>query len=144
MKRLLISTLALATAVSPLIATSASAQDWNHRDRYDRNDRDHDGRWDRHHNRWDDRNHNGYSYNGRWHYGPPPAQYYGRVDYGYHNWRRGERLPAYYRDRYREVDYRAYHLRAPPRGYHYVRGDRGEILLTALATGLIVSAILNN
>ena len=169
MKRLLITSMAALMLASPLAATSASADpprwghDRDHDDRYDRGDRhdrydrgdrydhrgDRDGRWDndrgdRRGNRWDDRNHNGYSYNGRWNYGPPPAAYYGRVDYGYHAWRRGDRLPSYYRGRYQEVDYYRYHLRAPPRGYHYVRGDRGEILLVGLATGVILSAILNN
>ena len=161
MKRLLVSTLAALMAVGPIAASGAAAQDWRH-DRGDNRDRDRDGDrdrdWgrdrdrhdngrhngDRRGNRWDDRRHNGYSYNGRWYYGPPPAQYYGRVDYGYHNWRRGDRLPSYYRSRYREVDYRYYHLRPPPRGYHYVRSDNGEVLLVALATGIILSAILNS
>jgi Ni/Co efflux regulator RcnB len=53
-------------------------------------------------------------------------------------------LPSYYRDRYRDVDYRNYHLRAPPRGYHYVRDDRGSILLVGLATGVILSSILSD
>jgi Ni/Co efflux regulator RcnB len=85
-------------------------------------------------------------YNGRWNYGPPPAAYYGRRGFslGYHQWRRGERLPAFYRNRFRQVDYRSHHLRAPPRGYRYVQDDRGEILLIAIASGLIASAILNN
>lgn len=152
MKRFIIASMAALMAASPLAATGASAQPWDHHDRGDRHDwdRDHDRgdrgdhRWDRHHNEWNDRNHNGYSYNGRWFYGPPPAAYYGRVDYGYHAWRRGDRLPDYYRGRYSEVDYYRYHLRAPPRGYHYVRGDRGEILLVGLATGVILSAILND
>jgi len=104
--------------------------DWNRGDRHnDRND-----------GRWNDARNNGYSYNGRWYYGPPPASY-GYVDYGYRNWRRGERLPAYYRDSYRPVDYRAYRLRQPPRGYHYVRDDRGDYLLVGIATGVILGII---
>ena len=65
----------------------------------------------------------------------------GYVDYGYRGWRRGDRLPAYYRDYYRPVDYRAYRLRAPPRGYHYVRDDRGDYLLVGIATGVILGII---
>ena len=131
MKRFLIASMATLMAASPLAISTASADPprWNHDrgdrgdrgDRYDHNDRHDRGdrydRGDRRGNRWDDRNHNGYSYNGRWNYGPPPAAYYGRVDYGYHAWRRGDRLPGYYYYRYR--------LRSPPRGYHYVRDDRG-------------------
>lgn len=95
--------------------------------------------------RWNGSQHNGYTLNGQWHYGPPPAAYQGRQGFqpGFRNWRRGERLPAYYRSHYRQVDYRREHLRAPPRGYHYVRDERGDTLLVAIATGLIASVILN-
>jgi Ni/Co efflux regulator RcnB len=69
-----------------------------------------------------------------------------RRDYrpAYQQWRRGDRLPNYARTQYREVDWRREHLRQPPRGYHYVRDDRGELLLTAIATGVILSILLNN
>lgn len=112
--------------------------DWNRGDRRDdrrgdRNDRRH---------RWDNQRHNGYTHNGRWYYGPPPAAY-GNVDYGYRNWRRGDRLPSYYQGRYRQVDYRREHLRAPPRGYRYVEDDRGDMLLVGIATGVILSVILS-
>ncbi len=124
-------------------------------DRGDRNDRD--GRWSRdndrndrgRHNgrnaRWDRERHNGYTYNGRWYHGPPPAAYEGRNGYeaGYRTWRRGERLPTYYRNSYRQVDYRRAHLRAPPRGYRYVEDDRGDMLLVGIATGVILSVILS-
>jgi Ni/Co efflux regulator RcnB len=60
-----------------------------------------------------------------------------------HHWRRGERLPAaYYRNSGYYVDYRAHHLRAPPRGYRWVRVDNDYILVAA-ATGLIASIIAN-
>ena len=92
---------------------------------------------------WDGNRYNGYTENGRWHYGPPPR---GRhVNMGWHAWRRGERLPTYYRSRYVVVnDYSRYHVRRPPRGYHYVRDDRGDLLLVAVATGLIASIIASN
>jgi len=46
--------------------------------------------------------------------------------------------------RYREVDYRDYRLKEPPRGYHYVRDDNtGDIVLAAIAGGLIAALILN-
>lgn len=125
-------------------------------DRNDRRDNDRGNRWDGNDNnrgdrgdhrrtRWDNQRHNGYTYNGRWYHGPPPAAYEGRNGYqaGYRNWRRGERLPSYYQNRYRSVDYRREHLRAPPRGYRYVEDDRGDTLLVAIATGVILSIILS-
>ena len=58
------------------------------------------------------------------------------------HWRAGDRLGSY-RD-YREIDYRSHHLKAPQRGYHYVRDNNtGEIILAAIATGLIASIIFN-
>jgi len=162
MKRLTMMALAAATALTPLaMPTSASAQDWRYQDdsRYDRDrdrdydrdgdrgrDRDRDRDRDRHrnHDRWDRSRHNGYTYNGRWYYGAPPATYYGRYEPGYRAWRRGDRLPSYYRSSYRDVDWRYYHLRQPPRGYHWVRDDRGEYLLVAIATGVILGTILSN
>ena len=170
MKRIATTALAALTLMAPFATPqAASAHDWrrgDHDDRYDR-DRDRDGRWrdddrgrdrdrdwdrdDRwrgrgHDGRWDRNRHNGYNWQGRWYYGPPPQAYYGRYGYepGYRAWRRGDRLPDYYRDSYRDVDWRYYRLRPPPRGCHYVRDDRGEILLVGIATGVILSAIFNN
>ena len=93
--------------------------------------------------RWERGRHNGYWAQGRFNYGPPPAAAYGYRDFrpGYQAWRRGDRLPAYYRSNYREYDWRRGYMRAPPRGYHYVRDDRGEILLVGIATGVILSII---
>jgi Ni/Co efflux regulator RcnB len=174
MKRFTLAAATALMLAGPLAAT-ASAQDYGRdrgendgrgdRDRDDdrrgdrRNDNDRDGRWDRNddrrerradrndrrHQRWDRQRHNGYSYNGRWNYGPPPAYYEGRNGYevGYRSWRRGDRLPSYYQSRYRQVDYRRAHLRAPPRGYHYVEDDRGDTLLVGIATGVILGIILS-
>ena len=53
---------------------------------------------------------------------------------GYHmshdDWARGQR-----------VDYRTYHLSAPPRGYEW-RSVDGNYVLAAVATGVIASAIV--
>jgi Ni/Co efflux regulator RcnB len=168
MKRLSSLALAAVTALSSVaVPMTASAQDDDHdhghgwhrghdrdrdgdRDRGDwRRDGDHDrGDWRRDNDNrgWDRGRHNGYSWNGRWFYGPPPAAYYGRPGYypGYRSWRRGDYLPGYYRSEYRDVDWRYYRLRPPPRGYHWVRDDRGEFLLVGLATGLILGAILSS
>lgn len=62
-----------------------------------------------------------------------------------HRWARGERLPYdYYRDRSHYVDYRVYHLGAPPRGYRWVRTEDNNYALIALTTGLIASIIASN
>jgi len=154
MKRFAIAALAAATFAAPMVVpTDAAAQRHRgDRDRDYRGDRDHD-RWDRRdrrdrrdrdHRRWDNRRYNGYTYRGRWHYGPPPAHWRDHADYGYRHWRRGDRLPDYYRNHYRGVDWRRHRLRPPPRGYHYVRDDRGDYLLVAIATGVILGVILAN
>ena len=53
---------------------------------------------------------------------------------GYHmnkdDWQRGE-----------AVDYKTYHLKAPPRGYEWREVD-GNYVLAAVATGIIASAII--
>src|SRR5262249_2586133 len=96
-------------------AGAASAQDY----RGDWNRNDHrDGRYDNH--RYDNYRDN------QWN----------------RQWRRGERLPYGYQSHYRVVDWRREHFRAPPRGYHYVRDDRGETLLVGIATGAILGIIL--
>src|SRR5689334_22377503 len=115
-------------------------------DRYDNNRHRGDWRDDRRDARWDDRRYNGYWLGRSWHWGPPPASYYRRADFrlGWHDWRKGDRL-GYFGTRYVVVDdWRARHLRAPPRGYHYVRASNGDIILAAIATGLIASIIANN
>jgi Ni/Co efflux regulator RcnB len=160
MKRLLVATMAAITLVGP-IATAAPAfardhdgyqrvddrRDWNQDRRDDRREyRDDRRNYNQGYRegRWDSRRHNGYRYNNRWYYGAPPAAYYGRPGFepGYHAWRRGDRLPRGYH--YEVVDYRRYHYAPPPRGYHYVRDDRGDVILAAVATGIIASVILNH
>src|SRR5689334_9030528 len=69
------------------------------------------------------------------------GNHYGQIK---HQWARGERLPVtYYRNREYYVDYRTAHLRAPPRGYQWVRVDNNYAMV-ALATGLIASLIAHN
>ncbi len=142
--------LAALVLVGPLsVAGTASAQSRRdvREERHDtRNDRRDDRRDDRRAERWNQRQHNGYYSNGRFYYGQPSAAIQARGDYrpAYQQWRRGDRLPNYARTQYREVDWRRERLRQPPRGYHYVRDDRGEVLLVAVATGVILSILLNN
>lgn len=69
------------------------------------------------------------------------GRYYHPRGYQARDWRRGERLPTAYRSRAYAVDYRAYRLSAPPRGYEYRRvGD--DVVLTAIATGIIASVMI--
>src|SRR5262245_59009024 len=155
MNKLAVVATALLTAIPPLaLPTSAAAQDrdrdrsdrYDRGDRYDRSDgyyrRDRDYRRDDryygHREAWRHDRYNGYYLDGRFHYGPPPSRYYSHRGYrpAYRAWRRGDRLPAYYRSRYAVIDdYYRHDLRRPPRGYHWVRDDRGEFLLVAIATG---------
>ena len=66
--------------------------------------------------------------------------YYRPHGYYAHRWVRGERLPvAYYARPYVIADYRDCGLRAPPRGYHWVRVD-GDAVLAAVATGIVLDA----
>jgi len=65
----------------------------------------------------------------------PPRGYQAR------SWSYGQRLPAQYRSRsYVVNNYSSYGLRAPPRGYEYVRTGN-DVVLSAVATGLITAVI---
>jgi len=156
MKSLALMAFAATAAFAPLAAAPAFA-DYRDHGRYERR-HDYDNRDDRRderrahrqgyrEGRWDSRAHNGYYYNRAWHWGPPPSAYYGRPGFevGYRAWRRGDRLPGYYRDHVRVIDYRGHRgLYAPPRGYHWVRDDRGDYLLVGITTGLILGALLSD
>lgn len=147
MKRILLTAIAALMVAAPMAAAPASAappayhNDHRDNDRHDNGRRDNDRRGNGHD--WDQSRYNGY-YTGRtWHAGPPPAAVIHRHDYrpAYKVWARGDRL-GYWGDRYAVVDYRSHHLKAPPRGYHWVQDDRGDFILAAIATGLIASVIL--
>lgn len=127
MKRFLTAAAAAITLIGPMTISTADAAP----------------RQQQQHQRWNQSQHNGYYMNGRFYYGQPSAAVQQRRDFrpAWQNWRRGDRLPANFRSRYREVDYRRAHLSAPPRGYHYVRDDRGETLLVGVATGVILSIL---
>jgi Ni/Co efflux regulator RcnB len=89
-------------------------------------DRDRDGRpdqWDRRDNR---RDRHGYGSG----YGYAPQ-------YGSGRWRTGQVYP-YYRDRgYYISDYRTYRLPPPRPGYRYYRSDNGDVVMAAIASGII-------
>ena len=61
-----------------------------------------------------------------------------------HAFYRGDRLPDEYRHNHYVVDdWRAHHLSAPPRGYHWVQTG-GDYVLVAITTGIILNLLLNN
>jgi len=138
MKRLLTGALALTL----LTGTAAMAQP----DRHD----DHDGYaqgHDDHRDRRDNDNRDNGNRGGDNHGADRSREVHMRNDErrAEHRWARGERLPsAYYQDRSHYVDYRAYHLRAPPRGYRWVRTEDNNYAMVAIASGLIASLIANN
>jgi Ni/Co efflux regulator RcnB len=131
-------------------------RDWNdHRNDYDRRDRDrhHDwndrrndnqrwdhyrGDWNRHPNYWDNRRHDRADHaRYRYHYGA----YHAPRGYYYRTWRRGDHLPrGWYGGSYVVYDWRPYRLYSPPYGYHWVRVGN-DVLLTALATGIVLDVI---
>lgn len=59
----------------------------------------------------------------------------------YKNFRKGDRFDRRYARDYREIDYRGYRgLKAPPRGYHYVRSGN-DVLLVAITSGVVASVL---
>ncbi len=123
----------------------------HHHDRHDRRDWREDRRDDRrdyrdqrqayrhgyHDGRRDDRR-----YDDRRYYAPPRVVY--RPVPPPHRWARGQRYQDYYRGPVYVVnDYGYYDLRRPPRGYHWIRDDRGNMLMVAVATGIIADLLLH-
>ena len=85
---------------------------------------------------WHDRDHDrgGYGWHGR-----------GADPWAARHWGRGDRLPReYWSSSYEVRDWNRYHLRRPPRGYHWVRTGTGDYVLAAIATGLIADIIANS
>lgn len=61
----------------------------------------------------------------------------------YRNWKRGQRFDSRYARNYRQIDYRQYRgLRAPPRGYRYVRSGNDAVLV-GITSGLIAAVFAN-
>ncbi|WP_374943621.1 RcnB family protein [Sphingomonas sp.] len=59
----------------------------------------------------------------------------------YRTWRKGQRFDQRYARNYRQIDYRRYRgLRAPPRGYRYVRSGN-DALLVGITSGIIASVV---
>ncbi len=60
-----------------------------------------------------------------------------------YRWGRGQRMGYNDWRQARQVDYRSYNLRQPPRGYEWRRND-DRFVMVAVATGVIASVILSN
>jgi Ni/Co efflux regulator RcnB len=134
-------------AVSPAFA------DDDHRgrghDRHDRHDRHDDRRHDRHDRRDDRREvrHDRRYYDNRGYYrpAPPPRVVYRPAPGRGYGWTRGHRYNEYYRGPVYVVnDYNRYSVRRPPYGHHWIRDDRGNLLLVAIATGIIADYVINS
>lgn len=149
MKKVLTAALAATLALSSLgVASAAEAQSRGadrheqrqdrRDDRNDRRDSRQDSREDRREFRQEQRAY------GRWQqsqrrysagrYNPPRG-------YQTRQWTYGQRMPSYYRsNQYVVRDYGRYGLRQPPSGYQYVRSGN-DVVLAAVATGLITAVI---
>jgi len=115
-------------------------RDYGHRD-YGRRDFD---RRDYRHRDFDRRDY-GRPHRDYRHYDPRPRYYHSPYHrprgYVYRSWRTGDRLPtAYYAPRYIVQDFHHYHLRQPPRGYHWVRVDN-DVVLAAIAGGIVAHVV---
>lgn len=121
MKRFLLAATALAVTMTGIASTAASAQDGYRRG----DDRGAYGRDDRRDDRRDRRDYR----DGR------------GGDRGHARYARGQR---YRGDGAYVADYRRYGYRAPPRGYRYYRTNQGDVVLAAIATGIIASVIAGN
>ena len=142
MKRILISAVASMLLVGPIIAAAPSFAQDAHGGEHSQLHGNSNWRDDRQGARFDPAQHNGYYVGRTWHTGSPTASAYNRKGFqlGYKPWSKGQKLGEF-NNRYREVDYRSRNLPAPRRGYHYVQDDNGDIILAAIAGGLIAAII---
>jgi Ni/Co efflux regulator RcnB len=137
MKKMLIATLAAATALTGVMSAEvATAQPYDHHDDRGRHDDHRGGDWDRGHH---DDHRGGGDWN-RGHGGDHHWRYYGG-QYGYNGyrgpWRVGRNYPHWRDNRYVVNDWRTYNLPPPRPGYRYYRADNGDIVMAAIASGMI-------
>lgn len=145
MKKLLTASLAAVIATSSLgLASAAEAQSRGY-DRQDRQEQRRDYRDDRRDDRRDYRQDRREAREyARWQraerrYNAP--RYVAPRGYQTRSWSYGQTMPSYYRGQgYVVNDYNRYGLRAPPRGYQYVRSGN-DVVLAAIAGGLITAVI---
>ncbi|MGB3394232.1 MAG: RcnB family protein [Stenotrophomonas sp.] len=73
-------------------------------------------------------------------YAPPP-----RVVYRPYGFQRGYRYSNYYGGPVYVVnDYGRYHVPRPHHGHRWIRDDRGNLLMVAIATGIIADIVLHH
>lgn len=68
-------------------------------------------------------------------------RYGARGYYGGNRWRQGQVYPYWRESRYVIHDYRAYRLPPPRHGYRYYRSDNGDVVMAAIASGVIGAII---
>lgn len=151
MKKVLTAALAAVIATSSLgVASAAEAQSrGNYEQRQDRRDDRRDDRSDRREYRQERRadrqeyrqDQRAYA---RWQQSQRrynAGRYYAPRGYQTRSWSYGQQMPSYYRsNQYVVSNYGQYGLRAPPRGYQYVRSGN-DVVLAAVAGGLITAVI---
>jgi Ni/Co efflux regulator RcnB len=151
MKKILTAAIAATLAMSSLgVASAAEAQSrGNFEQRQDRRDDRRDDRNDRREWRQDNRDdrrearqdQRAYSQWQRSERRYSAGRYQAPRGYQTRSWSYGQRMPSYYRsNQYVVNDYGRYGLRAPPRGYQYVRSGN-DVVLAAVATGLVAAVI---
>lgn len=131
MKPLMIGVLSLATLAAPM---AASAQSWGY------GDRDRDGRYERWERREDRQDRRAYR---RWERQQDRAErrWERQQRREYRRWARGQTIPHHYRSSWYVRDYHRYGWAPPPRGYGYYRTDSGDVVMAAIATGVILSLL---
>lgn len=169
MKKILTAAIAATLALSSMgVASAAEAQSrGNHEQRQDRRDDRRDDRGDRREDRREHRNDRRDDRNdrrewrqdnrddrrearqdqrayARWQQSQRrynAGRYYAPRGYQTRQWSYGQRMPSYYRsNQYVVNDYSRYGLRAPPRGYQYVRSGN-DMILSNSNNGLIAAVI---
>ncbi len=149
MRKILTATMAALMATTALGAAGAASAQSRHDHRYEHRYEHRDDRRDYRHDRREyrrelreyrqqQRAYERWQRAERRYYAPryvPPRGYAVRT------WSYGQRMPSYYRtNAYVVNDYDRYGLRAPPRGYQYVRSGN-DVVLSAVAGGLITAVI---
>lgn len=139
-------------------ASIAQAQDWRGGRRYGGHEAQQQWRGQRSAapQRWQQQRHEAHDYHRGWRHDDRYGRAYAPRNYAYGGYYGAPHYRSYYAPgyyvggyapdfvarRYWINDWRARNLYAPPYGYEWVQTDSGDVLLIALATGLIANAIL--
>jgi len=133
MKRIIVFSCAALMASAAMAQNAPRDQDQSRQYQHSQQDQDHNRDQDQH-SRQHDRS--------AWNHERQDSR---QEDREGHRWQRGHRVTAQYRSsRYVVSDYNRYHLRQPPRGYHWVRDDNNNFLLVAISSGIIADLLLHS